>query len=101
MQKARKAKKKQTSIRTFGLLYRKFAKIISRKTRSQLCTSVKNFVNYQNDQIKEHGMGGTYSTQGEIRNAYKIVIGKPKGKGPLGQPRRRWEDNIQVDLKDI
>jgi hypothetical protein len=31
---------------------------------------------------------------GEMRNAYKILVGKPEGKRPLGRPRRRWEDNI-------
>jgi hypothetical protein len=36
---------------------------------------------------------------GEISNALKIFVGKPKGKRPLGKPRRRWEDNIETDLK--
>jgi hypothetical protein len=33
--------------------------------------------------------------------AWKIVVGKPEGKGPLGRPRRRWEDTIRIDLLEI
>jgi hypothetical protein len=36
-----------------------------------------------------------------MRNAYKILVGKPEGKRPLGRPRRRWEDNIKMDLRKI
>jgi hypothetical protein len=35
------------------------------------------------------------------RNAYRILVGKPEGKKPLGRPRRRWEDNIKVDLREM
>jgi hypothetical protein len=38
---------------------------------------------------------------GEKRNAYRIFVGKPEGKRPLGRPRRRWEDNIRIDLREI
>jgi hypothetical protein len=38
---------------------------------------------------------------GEKRNAYKIMVGKPEGKRPLGRPRRRWVDNIKMDLRNI
>jgi hypothetical protein len=38
---------------------------------------------------------------GEKRNAYRILVGKPGGKSPLGRPRRRWADNIKVDLREI
>jgi hypothetical protein len=34
----------------------------------------------------------------ETINAYKILVGKPEGKRPLGTPRNRWEDNINIDL---
>jgi hypothetical protein len=37
---------------------------------------------------------------GELRNAYRILVGKPEGKGPLGKPRRRWVDNIKMDLRE-
>jgi hypothetical protein len=46
-------------------------------------------------------MGGACSTNGEIRNAYRILVGKPEGKRPLGRYRRRWEDNIRMDLGEI
>jgi hypothetical protein len=35
------------------------------------------------------------------RNAYKILVGKPEGKRPLRNPRRRWVDNIKMDLREI
>jgi hypothetical protein len=38
---------------------------------------------------------------GEKRYAYGILVGKPEGKRPLGRPRRRWEDNIRMDLREI
>jgi hypothetical protein len=38
---------------------------------------------------------------GETRNAYRILVGKPEGKRPLGRPRRRWVDNIKMDLREI
>jgi hypothetical protein len=36
---------------------------------------------------------------GENMNAYRILVGKPEGKRPLGKPRHRWVDNIKMDLK--
>jgi hypothetical protein len=36
-----------------------------------------------------------------VRNAYKILVGKPEGKRPLGRHRLRWEDNIRMDLRQI
>jgi hypothetical protein len=38
---------------------------------------------------------------GEKRNAYRILLGKPEAKGPLGRPRRRWENNIIMDLREM
>jgi hypothetical protein len=43
-------------------------------------------------------MGGSCSTNGEKRNAYRLLVGKPEGKRPLGRPRCRWVDNIRMDL---
>jgi hypothetical protein len=37
---------------------------------------------------------------GEVRSAY-ILVGRPKGRRPLGRPRRRWEDNIRMDLREV
>jgi hypothetical protein len=44
---------------------------------------------------------GHVARMGEKRNAYRILVGKPEGKRPLGIPRRRWLDNIKVDLREI
>jgi hypothetical protein len=43
-------------------------------------------------------MGGPCSTNGEKRNAYRLLVGEPEGKRPLGRLRRRWVDNIRMDL---
>jgi len=37
---------------------------------------------------------------GGVRNTYKILVGKPEGRRLLGTPRRRWEDNIRMDLRE-
>jgi hypothetical protein len=44
---------------------------------------------------------GHVALLGEKRNAYRILVGKPEGKRPLGRPRRRWVDNIKMDLREI
>jgi hypothetical protein len=38
---------------------------------------------------------------GERRNTYRLLVGKPEGKRPLGRPRRRWVDNIKMDILEI
>jgi hypothetical protein len=38
---------------------------------------------------------------GEKKSEYRILVGEPEGKRPLGRPRRRWEDNIRMDLREI
>jgi hypothetical protein len=38
---------------------------------------------------------------GEKRNAYRLLVGKPEGKRPLGRPRRRWVDNITMDFGEV
>jgi len=37
----------------------------------------------------------------ERRGIYKVLVGKPEGKRPLGRPRRRWEDDIKMDLQEV
>jgi hypothetical protein len=37
----------------------------------------------------------------DSHNAYRILVGKPEGKRPLGRPRRRWVDNIKLDLREV
>jgi hypothetical protein len=38
---------------------------------------------------------------GEGRGLYRVLVGKPEGKRPLGRPRRRWEDNVRIDLQEV
>jgi hypothetical protein len=38
---------------------------------------------------------------GKKRNAYRLLVDKPEGKRPLGRPRRRWVDNIRMDLREV
>jgi hypothetical protein len=44
---------------------------------------------------------GHMARMGEGRGVYRVLVGKPKGKRPLRRPRRRWEDNIKMDLREI
>jgi hypothetical protein len=46
-------------------------------------------------------MGRACSTNGEKRNVYRILVGKPEGMRPLGRLRHRWVDNIKMDLRGI
>ena len=44
---------------------------------------------------------GHVSRMGERRCVYRVLVGKPEGKRPLGRPRRRWEGNIKMDLQEV
>ena len=44
---------------------------------------------------------GHVARMGEGRGVYRVLVGKPEGKRPLGRPRRRWEDNIRMDLQEV
>jgi hypothetical protein len=44
---------------------------------------------------------GHVARTGEGRNVYRVLVGKPEGKRQFGRPRRRWEDGIKIDLKEI
>ncbi|KAJ4434652.1 hypothetical protein ANN_23217 [Periplaneta americana] len=44
---------------------------------------------------------GHEARMGDSRNAYSVLVGRPEGKRPLGRPRRRWEDNIKMDLREV
>ena len=50
------------------------------------------------DQIENNEIGGHVARMGERRATYRGLVGKPERKRPLGRPRRRWEDNIKLDL---
>ena len=44
---------------------------------------------------------GHVAHMGEEKEAYRVLVGKPEGKRPLGRPRRRWVDNIRMDLQEV
>ena len=44
---------------------------------------------------------GHVARMGESRGVYRVLVGKPEGKRPFGRPRRRWEDNIKMDLQEV
>jgi hypothetical protein len=46
-------------------------------------------------------LAGHVAHMGEKRNAYRVLLGKPEGKRPPRRPRRKWEDNIEMDLREI
>ena len=46
-------------------------------------------------------MGGACGAYGEKRGIYRILVGKPDGRRPLGRPRHRWEDNIKMDIQEV
>ena len=44
---------------------------------------------------------GHVACMGERSGVYRVLVGKPEGKRPLGRPRRRWENNIKMDLQEV
>jgi len=46
-------------------------------------------------------LAGHVARMGEERGAYRVLVGKPEEKRPLGRPRRRWVDNIRMDLQEV
>jgi hypothetical protein len=53
------------------------------------------------DNIEKNGMDGSCSAYGKSRGVYRVVVRKPEGKRQLGRHRRRWEDNIKIDLQEV
>ena len=53
------------------------------------------------DKIEKNEMGGVCSAYGRWRGVYSVLVGKPEGMKPLGGSRRRWEDNIKLDLQEV
>jgi 3-oxoacyl-ACP reductase-like protein len=46
-------------------------------------------------------VGGTCGTHGDGIGVYRVLVGRSEVKGPLGRPKRRWEDNIKLDFREI
>jgi hypothetical protein len=53
------------------------------------------------DKIDKNEVGGECSADGEERDVYRVLVGKPEGKRLLGRTRHRWEDNIQMDHQEV
>jgi hypothetical protein len=53
------------------------------------------------DKIEKNEMGGACSAYEGEERLYRVLVGKPEGKRPLGRPRRRREDNIKMDLQEV
>jgi hypothetical protein len=51
--------------------------------------------------MEANEMGRACGAYGEDRGVYRVLVGKHEGKRPLGKPRRRWEDNIKMDLQEV
>jgi hypothetical protein len=51
--------------------------------------------------IKNTEMGRACSMYGEKTGVYRILVGKPEGRRPLGRPTHRWEDNIKINLTEV
>ena len=53
------------------------------------------------DKIEKNEMGWDVALMGEERGVYRVLVGKPERRRPQGRPRRRWVDNIRMDLQDV
>ena len=51
--------------------------------------------------LRRKRWAGHVAIMGERRGVYRVLVGKPEGKRPLGRPRLRWEDNIKTDLREV
>jgi hypothetical protein len=51
--------------------------------------------------VRRMRWAGHVARMGEGRGAYRILVGRPEGRRPLGRPKRRWEDNIKMDLQEV
>ena len=56
---------------------------------------------YSSDQIKKNATGGHMARTGDSTGAYRVPVGTPEGKRPLGIPRRRWEKNTKIDFQEV
>ena len=57
--------------------------------------------NFSGDKIDKKSWAGHVASMGERRGVYRVLVGKPEGKRPLGRPKCRWEDNIKMDLQEV
>jgi hypothetical protein len=62
-----------------------------------LCTSYQ----YSGDQVKKNRWTGNAARMGDRKGAYRVLVVRPGGKRPRGRPKRRWENNIKMELQDV
>jgi hypothetical protein len=68
--------------------------------RRALCSVLRTKC-YSGKQIKKTEIGRSVVRMGERRDAYRALLGKPERRRPLGRPRRSWENDIKVDLREV
>jgi hypothetical protein len=68
---------------------------------STLVEKTYSYIHVICDNYSNSVWAGHVSQMGTGRGVYRILVGKPEGKGPLGRPRRRLEDNIKIDLQEV
>jgi hypothetical protein len=51
--------------------------------------------------MRQMRWAGHVASMGEDRGVHRVLVGKPEGRRPLGRPRRRWKDNIKMDLQEV
>jgi hypothetical protein len=80
-----------------GTRYREWRKLHNEELNDLYCSP--NIVRV----IKSRRMGwaGHVARMGEKRGVYRVLVGKPEGKKPLARHRRRWKDNIKMDIQDV
>ena len=54
-----------------------------------------------NLKLRQLTLAGHVAHMEQSRNAYRVLVGRPEGKRPLGRPRGRWEDNIKLNLREV
>jgi hypothetical protein len=75
------------------------AKTSVAQTDSQPYVYAKELIAFSvRQELKRMRWAGNIACMGERRGVYRVLVGKPVGKRPLGRPRHRWEDNIRMDL---
>ena len=65
------------------------------------CVCVRVCVCTLHDLLTKMRWAGQVARIGQGRGAYRVLVGKPEGKRPLGRPRCRWDDNIKMDLHEV
>jgi len=66
--------------------------------RAYLWPIIRSYSVYIEEMVR---WAGHVARMGEGRGVHRVLVGKPDGKRPLGRPRRRWEDNIKMDLQEV